>query len=437
MKDGKNMSAFKPGRQLKPFFIGLVAFLFLLKSTGEARAGGFLSLDQGQPSTGTAEAGQAALAEDASTVYFNPAGMTRLEKSEVLMGSQLSVLSVDFHSDGNNTFRGSDGGAAGGIYPGGGFYLVQKLAPWIDVGLSINAPAGLGSDYDDDWKGRYFIQNSFLAILDIDPAIAFRLTDWLSVGGGVDVYYAFMNQEMALCNPRILLPNEPDGKIKLKRLGDWSLGWNAGILLEPSEETRIGVMYRSGVDFELEGDIDFDNIGTIWSFLGLKDTYGKTSLTLPMSLNASLYHEVTDKFAILLDAGWQDWSSMKKTAITTQTGRAVSINRNWHDTWRAGLGVHYRVTEPLLLKAGVSYDSNPVDKEDRLPDIAVDRQWKYALGLEYGINKDMTLGVNGVFVDLGKALIDKTVAGDLRRLSGSYDQFATVIGFFFIWRFGK
>ncbi|MGB2630241.1 MAG: OmpP1/FadL family transporter [Candidatus Omnitrophota bacterium] len=421
----------------KKALVLLLLFLPTALCAPEARAGGFLSLDQGQPSTGTAEAGQAALANDASTAYFNPAGMARLERSEVLMGAQLSFLSVEFHSDGNNSFRGSDGGSAGGIYPGGGFYYVQKLSPLIDAGLSINAPAGLGANYHDNWKGRYFIQNSFLAIVDIDPVLSLRLADWLSVGGGVDIYYAFMNEEIALFNPRIIRPNQPDGKIKLRKLDDWSVGWNLGVLLEPWKTTRAGVMYRSGVDFDLKGDIDFDNIGTIWNFLGLEDTYGLTSLTLPMSITASLYQDITDKFAVLLDTGWQDWSSMEKTQITTNTGKTALIERNWRDIWRIGGGVHYRLVETLLLKAGISYDSSPTDKDDRLPDMAIDRQWKYALGLEYDLNKDITINANWAFVDLGKAPIDKTVAGDRRRLSGDYDQFANVINVSFRWRFGK
>lgn len=358
--------------------------------------------------------------------------MARLERSEVLLGSQITIISSKFQSDGYNTFRGSDGGQAGGIFPGGGLYLAYKITPNIAAGLSINAPVGLGMNYHDNWKGRYLIQNSFMAVVDIDPTLAVRLTDWLSIGGGVDIYYGYFKQEVALFNPAI-----PDGEIKLKNFDDWAVGYNLGVLLEPWEKTRLGVVYRSQAKLELEGDIDISGQGALWTIAGLKNTFGKTDLTVPRSITVSLYHEITDKFAVVADAGWQDWSSMEKTEITTQTGRSVNIKRNWNDTWRLGGGIHYRVTDPLLLKCGVSYDSSPTKTEDRLPDIPVDRQWRYAAGVEYDINKDWAVSLNYVFVDMGKAPIDKTVIGGARRFSGDYDQFANIVALSFSWKFGK
>jgi len=409
----------------------LVLTLSLCCAIDDAWAGAFLSLDQGQPSMGTAEAGQAALASDASTAYFNPAGMTRLEGKEVVFGGQLLYADLKFQHNTNNDFPGNDGGQAGGFFPGGGFYYVQKINSRLAVGLSINVPAGIGVDYDDKWKGRYLIQNNFLAIADINPAMAYKITNWLSIGAGFDVYYAFLNEEIALFN---LL--RPDGKIEIK-FDDWALGGNIGLLFEPTKKTRIGLTYRSEADFELSGDIDFKNVGPIWHMAGLRNAFGKANLALPMNATLSLYQDITNKLAVLFDAGWQDWSSMEKTAITTGNGITIPIYRYWKDTWRVGLGLHYRITQPLLLKAGVSYDSNPVEEDHRLPDLPVDRQWKYALGFDYDLNKDLTLSVNALFIDTGKAPINKHFIHNLLRLSGDYDQYITTVGFSVRWRFGK
>lgn len=409
--------------------MGVISSLFWIAQ--EVNAGGIQLYEQAQPGIGTANAGQAALANDASTSYFNPAGMTALKRSELLFGSELMILSTRFHSDANNTRRGSDGGQAGGTMLSGGAYIVYKIRPDIAAGLSITAPVGLGLKYDDDWKGRYLIQNNSLIVIDINPAVAFRLTDWMSIGGGADIYYGYLKEELALFNPL-----SPDGEIDME-YHNWGVGYNLGVLFEPSGKTRIGIAYRSEVNLTLKGDIDFSNIGIIWTRAGLEDTFAKTDFTIPGSIMASLYQEINEKLAIVFDVGWQDWSSMKKTKITTETGTTVSIDRNWKDTWRVGGGVHYRISKPLLLKMGVSYDSNPVSESNRLPDIPVDRQWRYAAGLDYDVNNNTVVSLNLEFVDLGKAPIDHQMIQGGRRLSGDYDQFASLISLSFRRKFGK
>ncbi|MCG8341769.1 MAG: outer membrane protein transport protein [Chlorobiales bacterium] len=409
--------------------MGVISSLFWIAQ--EVNAGGIQLYEQAQPGIGTANAGQAALANDASTSYFNPAGMTALKRSELLFGSELMILSTRFHSDANNTRRGSDGGQAGGTMLSGGAYIVYKIRPDIAAGLSITAPVGLGLKYDDDWKGRYLIQNNSLIVIDINPAVAFRLTDWMSIGGGADIYYGYLKEELALFNPL-----SPDGEVDME-YHNWGVGYNLGVLFEPSGKTRIGIAYRSEVNLTLKGDIDFSNIGIIWTRAGLEDTFAKTDFTIPGSIMASLYQEINEKLAIVFDVGWQDWSSMKKTKITTETGTTVSIDRNWKDTWRVGGGVHYRISKPLLLKMGVSYDSNPVSESNRLPDIPVDRQWRYAAGLDYDVNNNTVVSLNLEFVDLGKAPIDHQMIQGGRRLSGDYDQFASLISLSFRRKFGK
>lgn len=253
----------------------------------------------------------------------------------------------------------------------------------------------------------------------------------MSIGGGADIYYGYLKEELALFNPL-----SPDGEIDME-YHNWGVGYNLGVLFEPSGKTRIGIAYRSEVNLTLKGDIDFSNIGIIWTRAGLEDTFAKTDFTIPGSIMASLYQEINEKLAIVFDVGWQDWSSMKKTKITTETGTTVSIDRNWKDTWRVGGGVHYRISKPLLLKMGVSYDSNPVSESNRLPDIPVDRQWRYAAGLDYDVNNNTVVSLNLEFVDLGKAPIDHQMIQGGRRLSGDYDQFASLISLSFRRKFGK
>ncbi|MFC2149850.1 OmpP1/FadL family transporter [Candidatus Auribacterota bacterium] len=409
----------------------LLAALFNMVLIYSSEAGGLRFLEQGQPGIGTACVGSAALADDASTAYFNPAGISRLKSPEVLLGSQLTVTNVGFHPDWKNTDPGSNGGDAGGVFPGGGFYYAQNLNEVLGLGLSVNSPIASALGYDNNWKMNYLIQDSFLMVLNINPALSFRITDWMSVGGGVVVNYGYYTQTMALFNP-----GQDDGKIDLD-FDDWAVSYNLGILLEPTKHTRVGVAYRSEVDLKLTGDMDFTNVGGLWTQLGLENTYGESKIAVPRSIMVSVYQDVTDRIALLLDAGWEDWSTMVKTAIVDESGEALELDRDWSDTWRLGLGVHYRASDNLLLKGGFSYDSSPASIRNRLPDLPVDRQWRFAAGFDYNIRKNMKISVSWEFIDLGEAPVDIQPAPMLPRFSGEYDQHANIVSLAFSWKFGK
>jgi long-chain fatty acid transport protein len=443
-----------------------VIFLILpviLTLGSTAWASGLSSYEQGQPSIGTANVGQA-VEDDASIAYFNPAGMTRLERSEVLMGNQLLVIKSEFESDDDiqNPFTGNAGGNAGMVLPGGGFYYVQKLFKGrTALGFAANAPAGAGLNYDNGWKGRYLIQESFALVANLNPAIALKLTDWLHVGAGVSIYYMFFHQEMAIFNPPSLslrpleINRTPDGKAKMN-LDDWDFGYNLGILLEPRKGSRVGIAYRSQADFDLEGKIEFDHLQGILAERLYRRTDVKLNIPLARSIMVSAYQEVTPKWALLFDVGWQNWSALRDLVIKTGQGAVVPITMDWHDTWRIGLGTHYRILPRLLLKAGFSYDSDPSSLANRLPLLPVDQQWRWAAGFDFDLNKSrtMTLSLNWEFVDLGSARIDKGLPaiavdptpGPLidtitifpgREFRGHYDQFMNVIALSFRWKFGK
>jgi long-chain fatty acid transport protein len=442
-----------------------VSFLIfsLLGGAHRVFASGLSTYEQGQPGIGTADVGQA-VEDDASIAYFNPAGMTRLERSEVLLGNQLLAGRIEFESDDDirHPFTGNDGGNAALVLPGGGFYHVQKLFKGrAAVGLALNAPAGAGLDYDNGWKGRYLLQESFMAIANINPAIALKVTDWLHVGAGLSVYYMYFFQQMAIFNPPAvaLRPFEinptPDGEAKI-RADDWEVGYNLGILVEPRKGSKVGVAYRSQADFDLEGKMKFSGLRGVLAEHLHRRTDVKLNMPLARSIMVSLSQEVTPKWTVLVDVGWQNWSVLNDIVIKTGQGAVVPINMDWHDTYRLGLGMHYRIHRRLLLKAGFSYDSDPSSLANRLPILPADQQWRWATGFDFDMNKSrtMTLSLNWEFIDLGSARIDKGLPaiavdptpGPLvdtitifpgREFRGEYDQFINVISLSIRWKFGK
>ena len=132
---------------------------------GPASAGGLLLYEFGTAEVGLAAAGYAARAQDASTAFTNPAGMTRLEGTQALAGGQLMWLNQKFSIGAGTSpaLGGNDGGRAlgsNGFVPGAGAFVSHSLTRDLKVGFSIAGNFGSMLDYDDDWVGRYRIQQA-------------------------------------------------------------------------------------------------------------------------------------------------------------------------------------------------------------------------------------------------------------------------------------
>lgn len=394
------------------------ACLTVLASSQPARAqaGAFGVYEVGLPNQGESYAGMSATADGAGTAFLNPAGMMRLSNTQLLFGPQLWDLQTHFHPGTGSTVPGSDGGSAGGLYAALGTYLVVVPDEDYRVGLSINSPFSYAVGYEDDWVGRYFIQDWKLETVDIRPSLACRVDDKLSISGGADIYYAYNSERIALNAGASGLP---DGQYSINA-DDWKLGWDLGALYEFTPETRIGATYRSEVQFSLKGTPDYQSPGLV---LGpaLDDSRYDSNFPLPQSVNVSLYHDFSPKLALLLDFGWTDWSSFDH-APTTLDVTPTTVPRNWHDTYRGGIGARYRFGERWTLQSGYSYDSSPVSQEYRTPDLPVDEQHRISVGLLHEVNKSVTLGAAYTFAHLGSAPIDRSLDPSSGNLQGQYSQ---------------
>ncbi len=395
------------------------AVAFVSNSAAFGQFGGLAFPEQGGPISGTAQAGQVAVARDAATAWLNPAGLTRLENFELLSAVQIINLKVEFDSDPRTTTTGSDGGDAGDWVLGGSLYMAVPLGDRFTFGASVTAPYGLPLDYKSDWVGRYFATELELLVLNIEPAIGFKINDWLSVGAGLDFQYADFEQDVKV----------PIGGTDFTASihGDnWEVGASIGVLIEPSESTRFGLRYRTEMDHSLDGDLQ--TIGSLST---------SASLTIPQSLTFSAYHELNEQWALMADVGWTDWSAFARTRINIDTRFATPIEkdipRNWDDTWNVGFGAHYRFAEDWLLMSGVSYVSSAVDDKDRTPDIPVDEQWRISFGLEHQTSAKFRWGLTYTFAYLGDNDIDATnLAG---RVVGDYDTPLHMIGLYGAWTF--
>jgi len=241
----------------------VVVWLFVL-ATGiglsiEARAGGLWMFEDAGPTVGTAAAGRAAIASDATTARGNPAGMTRLDGNQMVVGGQPIVYRAKFDSEKPGTFGGGDGGDAGGVFPSAAVYTVHDLAEDWRVGFAISSALGLGVDYGSDWAGRYYVQEATFATVSFMPSVAYRVTDWLSISGGAGLNYADLHQKAAI-NNALTDAGLPDGQLEVDE-SNWAPFAHAGILVEPRRGTRFGLTYISKVDHDFEDALSTSGVG--------------------------------------------------------------------------------------------------------------------------------------------------------------------------------
>jgi long-chain fatty acid transport protein len=385
--------------------------------SGPLWAGGLYLEEFSTPSMGVASAGAEAVCMDASTAFHNPAGMTRLKGNEFMLSGGLFMGTAEFDPDSSTTTGGGDGGDAAGYAPLLGAFYVRSLSEDWKLGVNLISISGAALDYGDNWAGRYQCQNVSITTLTLSPTIAYRVNDWLSVAGGVNLMYGNLELELAVPTPGL-----GDGQAKLDG-DDIDVGFNLAFLLEPSNRTRFGVMYWSKLEPEFSGDLDFKRLPSVGT---------DTDLTFPQFIRAGVYHELNDKWALLGTVAWEDWSKMDNLLISTNAITAT-IPRNWDDTWHFACGAHYRMDDQWLLQGGIAYDTNPVDSKDRTADMPIDRQVRVTLGVQKKIDEKKTYGFALEYLDFGKGKIKSS--GPAGTFNGEFDNnWALLLAFNVNWK---
>ncbi|MCF6179777.1 MAG: outer membrane protein transport protein, partial [Geopsychrobacter sp.] len=398
----------------------LVLLGVLLLPASMACASGFAIIEQSVSGLGTAFSGVAAVAEDATTVYFNPAGMTLLKGQQLTTGAHVIVPSAKFTATaaptnavgapirdaaGNPFASGSSASNAGeiGIVPN--LYYTNKLSNKFSVGLGINAPFGLTTKYDRSWAGRYHAVESAVATININPNVAYQVNDQLSIAAGVNAQYIDVTLSSmvdgGLVNAKLAAASSPAANLALaadstnlsnpandvfveNKADDWSYGYNLGLLYQFNKATRVGVSYRSEIKHKVTGTVTADvptSVANLDAAKLFEDQAINGTITLPASASLSLYHQINDRFALMGDVSWTDWSSFDKLTINFEgAGIATKSNstttENWEDTWRYSIGATFRATDDLLLRTGLAYDETPILDEFRTPRIpGENRTW--------------------------------------------------------------
>ena len=408
-----------------------LATLAVIAAPASVLAGGFSLNEQSASQMGVANAGAAANPENATTVLFNPAGMSQLSGTNISFGA--AVLDIDAEAKSGakavNQLGGDVEGSRGGdiadpaVLPN--FYLTHEINDSIDVGFGIHAPYGLAADYDNDFVGRYFADKTELTAIAFTPSIAINNGKGLSMGATLNIMYAegrlskFQDIRGGLVQ-RGLPPAQANGLATQYEQAfgapyadiegdDVAINFRVGFLYELSEQTQIGLTAQTGTEFELEGEIELEGYPapSAQSPFGLAPQTLTENVTVPLAIPESatlgLRHRLTDNVTLLAGATYARWSRFEELDINSREGQSgevsaeigrvgdmpiTHITEEWKNTWQFNVGGIWQATPEWALKAGYAFDESPVDQyvTARIP--SEDRHW-LTLGTQW---KDVQSG---------------------------------------------
>lgn len=365
-----------------------LATLGALMISTSAQAAGFFIQEQSVSAGGAAYSGAASNIKDASTLFFNPAGLTKLDGAQANLGVQLLLPSSDLDNKNSNfpgvggvPISGGDGGNPYQPTPVPSAYIATPVTAvdglWI--GLGVTAPFGLANEYEDDYFGRFDSIKTELLTMDIQPTVAYKVNDKISLAAGMN----FQRAEAELTNK--VRDNTSEGVSKLKG-DDWGYGYTLGAQIEITPVTTLGLNYRSSIHYDLEG---YTNVaGLTGAGAGANGSrLASASLVTPDIASVGLSHKLDSKWTVMGQANWYGWNNFNDITPIPDVGAPITgVQQNYQTVWAFALGAEYAYSPEWTFRGGIQYDNTPTTDEfrtTRTPD--GDRTW-FSTGATYKIN---------------------------------------------------
>jgi long-chain fatty acid transport protein len=395
-------------------FLGIAALTSVLPSA--IFAGGMALTLQNGTFLGNTYSGAAA-AEDASTIFLNPAGMMWLENKEAIFSAPYVKFDGTFTNTGSLTAGviptpGEDERDLGvdGLVPAA--YVVVPWTSDLAFGLGISAPFGLGTSYESDWVGRYQALTSKLTVVNVNPALAWQPTEWMSLGAGLNWQYAKAQLSNAIDFGLIgfsqsvpgFVPHGSDGALNISA-SDSNFGFNLGAMFSLAHGTRFGVHYRSEITQELNGWADFSDVPVEFQAL-FPDQRASTSLPLPSTFSASFFHDITSSFSVMADWTIWDWSRLNSLTVDFENDLTPDtvLPFDWRDASIYSFGVRWIQNDSFTWRAGMAYNETPVPtpelRNPRIPDS--DRIW-VGFGVTWTLSEVTRLDFGYAHLDFDKS----------------------------------
>jgi long-chain fatty acid transport protein len=399
--------------------------------SGPAHAGAAYIYEMGNPTdVGYASAGLAARAADAGTVFSNPAGMTRFDNSQMVAAGTALYIDAPYDSDENTTVTGSDGQTSE-LFGSGSFAYILPVSDRWKLGISAQNFFGLALDWSDSWVGRYTSVSAVVIAPQLQPTVAYKVNDWLSIGAGAALTLGYLSDK-ARIEP--LLPGRPDGKLRYSD-SDFAVQGNIGIMIEPSPDTRIGLRYPTETDLDFKDGANISGVGFLPDLDPDSDLANPRNgldlgMQMPQSVMAGIHHRVDDRWTLLGSVGWDEWSSFGRAQVVVEgTNINTVVNDGFRDTWHFGVAADYQYSPKWKLTGGVSYDTSMASDATRPLVLPLGAMTRYGLGFEFKKREDLTLGGGLTFLWEGN-LPTKPTGG----VSGKYSNVnITFLSFYARW----
>ena len=385
---------------MKKMTLRTIPAILLAVFSGAASAAAFQLWEQNASGLGNAYAGSAAVADNASTIFFNPAGMTQLQGVQLSVGVAGVRPSYTFRNNATTGATGGDGGDAGSWAAVPNAFASWGLTRDLSVGIGISAPFGLATNYDSAWIGRNQTIKSEIKTVNVNPSVAYRINDKVSLGFGVN--YQTIDAELTNAASRL-------------KGDDSAWGWNAGAMFTVSPAMRVGVSYRSSMKYTLEGTAN----GT---------TPIRADVKLPDTFILSVWQQVSDRWEAMGDLSYTRWNTLKSlNVLSSANGALLSAETfNYDNSWRLAWGAAYKATDAVKVKFGIAYDRTPVsdaERTARVPDN--DRLW-LSLGGQWSAGRYGKVDLGYSYLYVKDASINHNQNGTLLR--GEYDAGAHIVG---------
>jgi len=339
-------------------------------------AAGFAVFTHGASALGQGNA-VTAHTDNPSTIFYNPALMNKLEGTQVQLGTTAIFSSREFESATTGATASNDS-----VFFPSTFYATHKFNDSLSAGIGVFNPFGLGTEWDDDWEGRYQATESKLKTFNINPALSYRIIPSLAVAVGLDVVYADASLERKLPSTALGIPG-PLFDIGQKFEGDGTgVGFNVGVAYDITKDIHFGASYRSQVQIDIKGDSS-----TSLAVTPL-DSSGRTSIKLPPQVTAGIAYQVSSPLIVEAGVRWEGWSSFQELQLTLDNGTPLAPTpRDWHDSFGLNVGGKYRLTDSAAVSAGYVFGNSAVPDSTFDPSIPDAKTHVFCVGTDFNIQQ--------------------------------------------------
>ncbi|HHX8269971.1 TPA: outer membrane protein transport protein [Vibrio diabolicus] len=383
--------------------------LSLLGTTGMANAAGFQLAEYSATGLGRAYAGEAAMADNASAQWRNPAMLTYLEGTQVSVGAIYVNPNIDIEGDvnfhGSTSSASSDDFAHDAIIPN--FYLSHQYNEKFAIGLAFGTNYGMETDLGKGFGASHFGNEASVTTMEANLNAAYKVNESISVGGGIRYIIGEGSFGAAAPKNNVVGQNPVTGDpisvpqgtaLKYMEGDDTAWGWQVGTAWQINENNRIGFAYKSEVELKLEGHAEGLGFGFGTKLPQLRDN-GYMYLNLPATAELASFHQVTDQLALHASFNWTDWSSFEKLEARLDTAGTHMVKvENWEDNYRFAVGATYQLDPKLALRTGIAYDTSAVSDKNRTITIPeTDRTW-LSIGATYDWTKDFSLDAGFTYI---------------------------------------